>query len=165
MDDRRLAEIYAEHGPVLRRFLLGLTNGEWHSAEDLLQETMVRAWRSGDRLPTDEKGLRTWLFTVGRRTAIDAARRRKARPTEVSLTAAANMARPDDTAGTVLAGQSLRRALRDLRPAQRLLLTQLYAQGMTVEQAAERLDIPAGTVRSRVHYALRAVRAALADLN
>ncbi len=159
----RFEDIYTEQSPALRRFLLGYTNGEPYGAEDLLQETMLRAWRRIDSLPTDDKELRTWLFTVGRRVAIDAARRRKARPIEVGLPAAANMDRPDETAGAVLAEHSLRRALRGLTSVQREMLTELYAKGSTGEQAAARFDIPIGTVRSRVYYALRHVRAVMDD--
>src|SRR3954451_2580524 len=78
--ERRLAEVHATHARSLMRFLLSLTRNERHAAEDLLQETMLRVWRRWDLLPDGEENVRRWLFTIGRRVSIDAARMRRVRP-------------------------------------------------------------------------------------
>src|SRR5262245_54749350 len=72
--DTRMRELYHAHAHALRRFLLGVTFGEQQTAEDLLQETFLRAWRNLDQLAPDVASLRPWLFTVARRIAIDVAR-------------------------------------------------------------------------------------------
>ena len=78
----RLSELYADHSRPLLNFLLRLTNGERTAAEDLLQETMIRAWRHLETVPTEPENIRRWLFTVARRVTIDAVRMRQARPAE-----------------------------------------------------------------------------------
>ncbi|MGW0940863.1 sigma factor, partial [Streptomyces sp. NPDC002666] len=83
-DDRALADLQREHGPALFHFLLGLTFGDRQRAEDLLQETLVRAWQHPEAFDAPYESMRPWLFTVGRRLAIDARRSRLARPAEVS---------------------------------------------------------------------------------
>ncbi|MEU4426438.1 sigma-70 family RNA polymerase sigma factor [Actinoplanes sp. NPDC024001] len=159
----RLTDMHTRYAPQLLRYLSGFTGGNPQSAEDLLQETMIRAWRHLDTLPTEPEQTRRWLFTVARNVAIDAIRRRHARPPEVDLgDNDANLeAGPDDTSGTVVAVDSLRSALRGLSTAHRRILNELYVQGHTADETARRLGVPVGTVKSRAHYALRSLRAAV----
>ncbi|MEU7800462.1 sigma-70 family RNA polymerase sigma factor [Micromonospora arborensis] len=158
----RMQALHADHAEPLYRFLLRLTWGERHVAEDLLQDTMLQAWRHLDRLPPEGESLRRWLFTVARRIAIDAARARKARPTEVGMADMALLAEStaDITEG-VVAVQTVRRALPKLTAAHRAVLIELYFIGRSTDEAAAQLGIPEGTVKSRAHYALRALRAAI----
>nr|WP_296073463.1 sigma-70 family RNA polymerase sigma factor [uncultured Actinoplanes sp.] len=157
----RLAELHAEHSTALLNFLLGLTNGERHAAEDLLQETMIRAWRYLDRVPGDPEGARRWLFTVARRVTIDAVRMRQVRPAETNLLDLSRMPTTDDTTDTVVAADSLRRAVDTLSDAHRTILSELYFRGASARETANRLGVPVGTVKSRAHYALRLLRDAL----
>ena len=78
----RVQEIYQAHAKVLLRVFVGWTNGDRQAAEDVLQETMVRAWRNLDVLVCDPELLRPWLVTVGHRIAIDRLRARAVRPRE-----------------------------------------------------------------------------------
>lgn len=155
---RHMAEIHAEHARSVQYFLLGLTGGDWNDAEDMLQETMLRTWRHIDSVPTSHTGLRRWLLTVARHTAIDAIRRRKARPHEVELTDLTDPPTGDDTMETVLAAHSIREAMDELTPDQRLLLIDLYVHGRPIHQVAALRGIPIGTVKSRAHYAVQALR-------
>ncbi|RKR86729.1 RNA polymerase sigma-70 factor (ECF subfamily) [Micromonospora pisi] len=157
----RMQALHADHAEPLYRFLLRLTWGERYLAEDLLQDTMLQAWRHLDRLPTEAEALRRWLFTVARRIAIDAARARQARPTEVGVTDMTQLAESTDATEGVVAVQTVRRALPKLTPAHRAVLVELYFLGRSTDEAAARLGIPEGTVKSRAHYALRALRAAI----
>ncbi|MFI6784700.1 sigma-70 family RNA polymerase sigma factor [Micromonospora sp. NPDC050276] len=159
--DMRMQALHAEHAEPLYRFLLRLAWGERHVAEDLLQDTMLQAWRHLDRLPPEGEALRRWLFTVARRIAIDAARARKARPTEVGMTDMALLAESVDLTEGIIATQTVRRALPKLTAAHRAVLIELYFLGSSTDEAAARLGIPEGTVKSRAHYALRALRAAI----
>ncbi|MFI6763384.1 sigma-70 family RNA polymerase sigma factor [Micromonospora sp. NPDC050417] len=153
--------LHADHAEPLYRFLLRLTWGERHVAEDLLQDTMLQAWRHLDRLPPESEALRRWLFTVARRIAIDAARARKARPTEVGMPDMTQLPESADVTDGVVATQTVRRALPKLSAAHRAVLIELYFLGRSTDEAAARLGIPEGTVKSRAHYALRALRAAI----
>src|SRR5215472_10211581 len=71
-----LGALWAEHGSVLRRFALKLTLGDYQRADEIVQETMVRAWRHPE-VVVPGAGLRSWLFTVTRRVAIDLWRTRR----------------------------------------------------------------------------------------
>ncbi|NMO54871.1 sigma-70 family RNA polymerase sigma factor [Actinoplanes sp. TBRC 11911] len=155
--------MYAEHAGPLMRFLLGLTGGERYAAEDLLQETMLRAWRRLDSLPPTRGEVRRWLYTVARRLTIDAARRRRVRPQEIQLVDLRGVPTADETLGAVLAAVTMRRALAGLSTSQRALLVELYVHGKTIKQTAEMLGVPDGTIKSRAHYAVRALREAAAD--
>jgi RNA polymerase sigma-70 factor (ECF subfamily) len=162
--DTLMQAIYEEQADALFRFLLRMTLGERPLAEDLFQETMLRAWRNLDDLPAEVDSRRRWLFTVGRRIAIDAARARNARPTEVMITHSLYVPAPDDLEAAT-AAEVIGKALPKLSAPHREVLAELYVYGHTTAEAAERLDIPEGTVKSRVWYALRALRAAVGRID
>jgi RNA polymerase sigma-70 factor (ECF subfamily) len=157
-----MVELHAEHRTALLRFLLGLTGGECFAAEDLLQETMIRAWRSLESVPADSIGSRRWLLTVARRVAIDSARRRQARPAEAGPIDAERIASVDDTTEIVVLADSWSNAVRRLSDTHRTILSELYFQGRSLDETAQTLGIPLGTVKSRAHYAVRSLREAVA---
>ncbi|WP_255657557.1 sigma-70 family RNA polymerase sigma factor [Actinoplanes sp. L3-i22] len=160
MNDERLTEIYRRHSRDLLGFLSGFTAGNRSSAEDLLQETMIRAWRHIDVLPAGAERTRRWLFTVARNVAIDSIRRKQVRPSEVGLSDRYEPG-PDETSATVLAVESLRRAIGDLSLPHRRVLAELYVRGRSPGEVARQLGVPVGTVKSRAHYALRSLRTAV----
>jgi len=160
----QMRDIHDNNGQALLRFLRSLvSSGASHTAEDLVQETMLRAWRSLDAVPVEPESQRRWLFTVARRLAIDAYRKRQSRPVEISLIDTEPAASAAETADTVIAKLTLRRAVSELSDAHRGALLELYVEGHTVEEAAARLGVPVGTVKSRAHYAVRQLRTALID--
>lgn len=156
-DERALAELQREHGTALLSFLLGFTHGDRQRAEDLLQETLVRAWQHPEAFEGPYESMRPWLFTVGRRLAIDARRSRLARPAEIGDGLLAGAPDPADVTESAVAAVDVRAAVRELSPEHRAVLVRLYFDGLTVNEAAAELGIPAGTVKSRSHYALRAL--------
>ncbi|MET7717674.1 sigma-70 family RNA polymerase sigma factor [Streptomyces sp. NPDC005407] len=156
-DERAMAELQREHGPALFSFLLGLTYGDQQRAEDLLQETLVRAWQHPEAFDGPYESMRPWLFTVGRRLAIDARRSRLARPTEIGDGVLATTPDPADVTEAAVAALDVRAAVESLSPEHRAVLVQIYFHGLSVNEAAEALGIPAGTVKSRSYYALRAL--------
>ncbi|MEV5969353.1 sigma-70 family RNA polymerase sigma factor [Streptomyces sp. NPDC051921] len=154
-DERALKELQREHGQALLTFLLGLTHGDRQRAEDLAQETLVRAWLHPEAFDSSYESMRPWLFTVARRLAIDARRSRLSRPTEIGDCLLAVTADPADATESADAALDVRAAVRGLSPEHRAVLVRLYFHGLTVNEAAADLGIPAGTVKSRSHYALR----------
>ncbi|MEU7565462.1 sigma-70 family RNA polymerase sigma factor [Streptomyces fradiae] len=156
-DERTLEELHREHGPALLSFLLGLTYGDRQRAEDLLQETLVRAWQHPEAFEAPYTSMRPWLFTVGRRLAIDARRSRMARPAEIGDGVLSTTPDPADPAESAVAALDVRAAVAGLSEAHRAVLERIYFDGLTVSEAAEELGIPAGTVKSRSYYALRAL--------
>lgn len=83
--DAAFRGLYAEHGPALLRLAAALTGGDRGRAEDLVQETMLRAWTHRGSLDLQHRSPRAWLITIARRLAIDADRARRARPQETEL--------------------------------------------------------------------------------
>ncbi len=153
-------EVQHRHGTALLRFARTLTLGDAYAAEDIVQETLVRAWRHADRLDTTPAELRPWLFTVVRRLVIDGHRARQARPAETGEDEMAGRPVPDGTDHT-LDRQIVKDALRTLEPDHRDVLVHRYQLDLSVEETAAELRIPTGTVKSRSSKALRALRATL----
>jgi RNA polymerase sigma-70 factor, ECF subfamily len=159
--ESRMQKIYDSHSGALLRTLLNWTYGDWQAAEDLMQETMVRAWRNLETLNTDPQTLRPWLFTVARRIAIDRFRARLIRPAETEPDRLEQVADPGEPLEGLLHRETIRAALHGLSEAHRAALIQVYLLDQTVPEAAVALGVPEGTVKSRLHHALRAVRARL----
>ncbi|MFD6421655.1 sigma-70 family RNA polymerase sigma factor, partial [Streptomyces sp. NPDC060198] len=156
-----IAQLLREHGPALFQFLQGLTFGDRQRAEDLVQETLVRAWQHPEAFAAPYESMRPWLFTVARRLAIDARRSRQARPTEVSDSVLECASAPTDTADSAVRSLDVRAAVRGLSPEHRAVLVEIYFHGLSVGETAEVLGIPPGTVKSRSYYALRLLQRGL----
>jgi RNA polymerase sigma-70 factor, ECF subfamily len=153
--------VYRLHGKPLYRFLLRVTLGDKREAEDLLQETLLRAWRYLQDKPGDAERLRPWLYTVARRIAIDGARARQARPSEVILTDLGTLPATHDAIERAVVGVTMRQGLMSLTPDHRRVLIELFYHDRSAREAAAMLGIPEGTVKSRMFYALRALAAAM----
>jgi RNA polymerase sigma-70 factor, ECF subfamily len=161
--EAQMQALCEDHVPSLYRFLYRLTLGQMQLAEDLLQETLLRAWQHMERLADDTEMVRPWLFTVARRVAIDAARARRARPVELGDVDLSSSASTRDDIQSVVVQQSVRWALKCLSGEHRGVLIDMYYNDCTTAEVSASLGIPEGTVRSRVFYALRAMRELLSD--
>jgi RNA polymerase sigma-70 factor (ECF subfamily) len=161
-DDMIVTELYRQYRSPLMSYVLRLTAGDRQQAEDIVQETMVRAWRQARKLDLAEPSLMPWLATVARRIVIDDNRRRSARPTETGDTMLENVPVTDMT-DDLLRKVIVVDALQSLSAAHREVLNETILRDRTVNEAADVLGIPVGTVKSRVYYALRALRLILAE--
>ncbi|HEY3505737.1 MAG TPA: sigma-70 family RNA polymerase sigma factor [Actinocatenispora sp.] len=157
-DERALRELYAANAPVLVSFLMRLTNGDRHRAEDIVQETLVRAWRHPEARSADGRWSRAWLFTVARRIAIDQIRAIQARPPELPDDRIDAFAEGGDELDRLLDAREVRAALAALPERLRTAVVAIYFQQYSVAEAAELLGVPPGTVKSRTFYGLRALR-------
>lgn len=161
-DEHVIAELYREYHRPLLSIVVRQTGGDRQWAEDVVQETMIRAWRSMDQLDPESGSLMPWLATVARRIVIDDRRRRGARPPEAGEAALETLPSADATE-SLLRTVVVTEALRELSPAHREVLNETILRDRTVNEAAEALGIPVGTVKSRVYYAVRALRVALEE--
>jgi RNA polymerase sigma-70 factor, ECF subfamily len=148
---------YHSHGRALHSHVLRLVRGDRHRAEDVVQEVMLRYWTASAGL--DEGAVRPWLFRAARNLVIDEYRKRRARPAEVPLPPDRDApgAGVDEVAG-VIDSMLLADALARLSEPHRQIIVRLYWQGEKGSEIARDLGIPPGTVRSRTHHALRALR-------
>ncbi|MCW2653697.1 MAG: polymerase sigma factor, sigma-70 family [Mycobacterium sp.] len=163
-DNAVLRVLYDEHGAVLWRYAMRLT-GDRARAEDVVQETLLRAWRHPEVTDDSERSARAWLFTVARNMIIDESRSSRFR-NEVSaldgqgVTESASPDEVDAALDRMLIGEALTRLSAD----HRAVIRRSYYQGWTTAQIAEDLQIAEGTVKSRLHYAVRALRLALDEM-
>jgi RNA polymerase sigma-70 factor, ECF subfamily len=163
-EEREAAEeyinaLYADNGPFVLRYVVGLLKDRY-LAEDVVQETMVRAWRHCAHFSEENGSVRGWLIKVAHNLAIDQIRMRRSRPAEVPEDAVQE-ASVEDHAEAVVTALQIRQALARLTPRHREVIEQIYLQGCTAREAAARLGIPEGTAFSRSFYALRILRAEL----
>jgi RNA polymerase sigma-70 factor, ECF subfamily len=160
-DDQGLRAAYAAHGGELYRFALRALSDSG-IAEEAVQETFVRAWRAGDRFDPALGSLRTWLFSIARNVVIDFGRARSVRPnlngsppSEVTI---------DDPVNDVLIAWQVEEALRRISDHHRIAIVETYYRGRPHSEVAAELQIPEGTLRSRIFYGLKALRLALEEM-
>ncbi len=164
MDERAMAELIRDFSAPLHRYVNKLTRHDRQLAEDVVQETLVRAWQRPSIVNNRYSSIRPWLFTVARNLVNDHWRARKARPTEVSDTELTAVAEERDQIDETVQAHAMRQAMARLSPEHRAVLAQVYYRGLSIVDAANVLGVPVGTVKSRAYYALRSLRLILDEL-
>jgi RNA polymerase sigma-70 factor (ECF subfamily) len=156
--DAELRNLYEAHGSVLLSYLMRLTRGDRQRAEDLLQETLMRAWRHPEAQNSAGEWSRAWLVTVARRVAIDHLRAALVRPPEIGEEHLGSVPAHEDAVDRFITRHEVHAAVAALPPRLRDVLVEVYLKDRSVAEAAEILRLPAGTVKSRSFYGLRALR-------
>jgi RNA polymerase sigma-70 factor, ECF subfamily len=129
------------------------------AAEDAVQDASLRAWRDLPRL-RDLDRFDGWLRRLVINACFDSLRRQRRRPAEIALGTSDEPATSDASA-RIADHEALARAFTRLSPEHRAVVVLSHYEGMTTGEVASALDVPHGTVKSRLHHALRALRAAL----
>jgi RNA polymerase sigma-70 factor, ECF subfamily len=157
-----LEALYRRYAQRIYEFGLRLT-GDRGLADELVQETFLRLWRTADRFDDSRGCVAAYLFTIARSQAVDLLRRPSSRCSPAEPDAI------DDTEGLPDAGESMLtrlvvdQAIASLSAPHREVLILSYQRHLTQAEIAEVLGVPLGTVKTRSYYALRALKLALAE--
>ncbi|CAN5903670.1 sigma-70 family RNA polymerase sigma factor [soil metagenome] len=165
-----LRAAYNAHGAELYRFAHRQL-GDGGAAQDVVQESFLRAWRASASFDPEVASLRTWLFAITRNVVIDQVRRVAIRPWQQrpdplppdQSPAAADAERRGIDEG-VLDAWVVEEALRRITAEHRVAIVATHLHERPYDEVAAELDIPVGTLRSRVFYGLRALRLALEEM-
>jgi RNA polymerase sigma-70 factor (ECF subfamily) len=153
-----LEQLYDRFATAVYRIALGLLRDR-QLAEDAVQDTFVRIWRSAERFDPARASASTWIYTIARRAAIDVGRRRP----PVGPEPPEGLGADDHAVEAVVTGVVVRDALEALSAPHREVLELAYDAGLSQTTIAERLGLPLGTVKSRTYHGLQALREALAE--
>jgi RNA polymerase sigma-70 factor (ECF subfamily) len=157
-----LRVLYDLHGDEIFRFC-GRFLRDRSLAEEAVQETFLRAWRSPARQAGQIDQIRPWLFSIARTTCLDTQRRLRVRPVS-SDAPMPEIASDDRSIDDVFATWTVEEALRRIRPDQRYAIVETYLKGRRYSELAAELGLPEATIRSRVFYGLKALRLALEEM-
>ncbi|GAA4170314.1 sigma-70 family RNA polymerase sigma factor [Gryllotalpicola koreensis] len=161
-EDALLRALHDEHARPLWRYVMSLT-GDAAQSEDIVQETLLRAWKKPAVLDQREASARAWLFTVARNLVIDEARSARRRHETPTATETMPERVTADETERMLDAWLIGDALAGLSAEHRQVITLAYYGSRSVAEIAEAVGVPEGTVKSRLHYGLRALRLALQE--
>lgn len=138
------------------------------TAEDVVQEAFLRIWRGAASFDPRRASAKAWLLSVAHYTAVDELRRRKARPEpleprEEEGQEAFDLPGPGLDEEGLLERTRLTKALAHLSPEERAVIHLLYYLGYTHEEAAQRLGLPLGTLKTRARRALLRLKEVLRE--
>ena len=155
-----LQQLHDRHAAELWRFAMRLTHDR-QVAEDVVQEVLLRAWKDPALVDRDEAAARAWLFTASRNLIID--RWRSATSRHEYRTEEPPEQSEADATSIVLDRWLITEALTSLSVEHRAVIAAAYYEGRSVADIAARLQVPEGTVKSRLHYGLRMLRLVLQE--
>lgn len=167
LDDRLLREFLIQEMPSLRRYALSMT-GSMDDADDVVQATVVKVLKSG--LPAESP--KAWLVRVCRNVWIDEVRKRQVRNHDSYVEEGEDMSRPAELEANPLESgfhdarrfEAISAALDTLSDDHREILSMVVVEGMSYAQVAEALELPIGTVMSRVARARGNLKKQLGEL-
>ena len=156
-----LGELARRYEPALLGLASGLLDGRTDMARDAIQETWLRVIRFADKF-NNRSSFKTWLYRI----AINQCRTTKSKSVSrgvLTTVSVSEPATPEPATSTPTDLSWLRDQVHNLSPDKRTVLLLCYHDGMTHQQAADILEVPLGTLKSRLHAALTTLRAALAS--
>ncbi len=162
-DEELMTALYTEHYAVLLGFVLRYVQDR-HKAEDLVQETLLRAWKHIGHLDNESNRIRSYLLTIARNVVTNAWRAEQRRPRLVADEAAVNEASSADNVDELVEGWLVAEAVERLSDEHQAVVRAMYYEGQSVAGTARRLSVPEGTVKSRAYYAVRALRTTFEEM-
>ena len=160
-DREALSELYARYQRALFNYLLQLTP-DYGLAEEILQDTLVAVWKSAHRFE-GRSSLQTWLIGIARRQAHNTLRQHKLPVVDETEMEELVATEPEPEAFTLasIARDELAEAFQQLAPLHREALVLIFVHELSYQETATILEVPVGTVKSRICNARRALRALL----
>lgn len=163
-DHAAFAHLYTHYAPKVKTLAMrmGLSAS---CADEIAQESLLTVWRQAAKYDSARAAVSTWVYTIARNAIIDRIRRN--RHATVPVIEAMALSIPDEHADLRIdkerRAQHLRAALAELPDEQAEVLRIFYFDGMSHGQIAQHLDLPLGTVKSRIRLAIARLRSALED--
>jgi len=156
--------LYEKHGPAIQGWAQGRF-GDRQTSEEVVQEVVLSAWRKYAQFDPTRGSERSWMFGIARNVAATRHRRDKRHLAVVTneLPDSTRASSGEDHAERVAERSLVADAVRGLRDDHRSVITAAYWEGLSTKEIAGQLDIPDGTVKSRLHYAMRALRSGLEE--
>ncbi len=154
--------LYRAYGGELYGFALSRL-GDRELAEEVVQDVFTNVWRRADDYDARRGTLRTWLYGITRNAIIDAERRRTRRPQALGHERSEDVA-AEDPIELALQRWQMQLAFERLTPDHREAIRLTHVEGRKLKEVAELLGLPLGTVKSRVYYAMQALRLACEEL-
>lgn len=155
-----LRDLHDRYATGLWRYVVSLTKRP-ADADDIVQETLLRAWRTPKVLRDDPAQVRAWLFTVARNLVIDQVRSARRRHEHTTPDVIEEVA--EDRVDRMFDAIMMTDALASLSEHHRQVIVRAYYDGLSTAELSDEIGIPEGTVKSRLHYALRALRLAFQE--
>lgn len=154
-DRKAFNYLYDNYSDALYGVVLKVVRTE-ETAQDLLQEIFVKIWKNIAQYDATKGRLFTWMLNIARNTSIDYLRVNRLEIQDIDSSVYA--VEQNQSIYDELTGKELREIVSQLKPEQQTLIEMVYWGGYTHEEAAQRLEMPLGTVKTRVRSALRDLR-------
>ena len=155
-DERAIGLLYDHYADALYGVAIKVTKDDV-LAQDVLQDAFVKIWKNADRYDPKKARLFTWLFRVVQNTAIDAIRSRQRKTSKEVQTQDSNVYHIPTTQ-LAIEHLDLKSHTEGLEDKYKVVIDALFFQGMTQQEASDELNIPLGTVKSRLKIGLRELR-------
>jgi RNA polymerase sigma-70 factor (ECF subfamily) len=160
--ERFVRRLHAEHGNALYGWAHRRLRDS-RDAEEVIAETLVKAWRHYGQFDPQRGSERSWLFGIARNAAADHYRRSSRHLRAVPSDDVFEPLEEPSEMNRIAEASVVQDALMELPDHHREVIVEAYFAGRTCRQIAERLGIPTGTVKSRLYYGMRSLRAALEE--
>ncbi|MEX0312965.1 MAG: RNA polymerase sigma factor [Allomuricauda sp.] len=152
-DDKAISLLYDNYGETLFGVAYKVVKDE-ELAQDVLQESFIKIWKKADSYDASKAKLFTWLFRITRNTAIDKLRsinNKSDKEVQIDVSDVYNLGVSDIRPEFMDVEENLDK----IEPKYKIVLEALFFEGMTQQEASEELNIPLGTVKSRLKIGLR----------
>jgi RNA polymerase sigma factor (sigma-70 family) len=166
-DKAAFVALFEHFSPLLKSFLLQSGGLHQENTEELVQETMIKVWQKAANYSAKQGAASTWIYTIARNTRIDSIRK-QVRQNPATLNAEdvyGDNEGADPHAGLVQIRnkRDISEQLHGLPKEQVDVITMMYFKGKSTQQVADALDLPLGTVKSRIRLALAKMKLRLPE--